>query len=188
MGYQSFERKEGDVLRRVEAVCQHLTTKGSFTDTSPVCLAHVEMYIDNSFYWVQAQLARHGFSLAVTNDNVKGVLQEIQALDAAQQVEFSVPVTASGEPNERFKGLIARVTSLISGYFETDALEQLGQQRDRPRSKYLELTGRSRDRKRDVYAASDVVQPRFPRGFGQRGDIPDRSGVETGGGADPNQL
>ena len=187
MSYTSFERQTGGVLERVEAICRHLTTGGSFKDTSPIPLADVERFIDDAYYWLLGTLVEAGYSTTVTAANVKAVLEQIQSLDAAAQIEFSMPGT-DGEENDRFKGLVARRDRLVGSMIRTDALQQLGATRERERSKYLDLTGRSRDRKRDVYTDSDVPQARFPRGFGQRADVPDRSGVETSGGADSSQV
>ncbi len=188
MGYTGFEIKEGDVLHRVEALCRHLTTGGVFTNTSPTPLPDVERYIDDAYYWVLGELARNGYNIAVTDTEAKAVLCQMQSLDAAVQLEYSQPVGDGEDENTRFRGLAARRDRLVGSFLQTDALEQLGAVRDRNKSSFVELTGRSRSRKATVYGDSDVPQARFPRGFGQRADVPSRSGTETSGGADPSQA
>ena len=186
--YQSFEVKEGGVLERVATICRHLTTKGIFLDTSPIPVADVERFIDDAYYWLLSQLNRNGYSKTQANTDVKGALQTLQAIAAAVKVEFSVPTTATGEENTRYRGLVRERDDLVSLLLETDALEQLGATKDRAKSKYLQGTGRSIDRKRDIYIDSDIVPSRFPRGFGRRRDVPDRSGTDTASGADPSQV
>ena len=186
--YQGFETKDGGVLESVSAMCRHLTTGGQFREDSTVPLADVERYIDDSYYWLLGELARNGYAVTQTDTEVKGALQSIQAMDAAVQVEFSVPTTAAGEENTRYRSLIARRDRLVRTLLETEALERLGATRDVAKSEYLEGTGRSVDRKREVYTSSDVVQPRFPRGFGKRKDVPERTGTETTHLADPSQA
>ena len=181
----AFEATSGDVLKRITAMCRHLTSSGNFTETTPVTLSAVEMFIDDAYYFVLGELVRNGFNPAQTDTEAKSVLAQIQAADAACQVEYSMPVTDSGEPNDRYKALAYRRDRLIKDFMQTDALEQLGATRDRHKSTYLDGTGRSIDRKSTVYDDSDVVPARFPRGFGQRKDIPNRSGRNTSGGADP---
>ncbi len=46
--YSAYEIKQGGVLERVEAICRHLTQGGSFTDSTPITLTDVEMFIDDS--------------------------------------------------------------------------------------------------------------------------------------------
>jgi len=91
--YSAFEVQQGGVLERVEAICRHLTSGGSFTDATPISLTDVEMFINDSYYWLCGELAKNGYSLTVTDTEVKAVLGQIQALDAVAQVEFSQPVT-----------------------------------------------------------------------------------------------
>lgn len=189
MGYNgtAFEANSGDVLRRVGAICRHLTSGGVFTDTTPVILASVEQFIDDGYYFVLGELVKNGYNPTQTDTEVKAVLAQIQAADAACQVEYSMPVTDSGEPNDRYKAIAYRRDRIIKDYLQTDTLEQLGAVRDRNRSQYLDGMGRSIARKTTVYEDSDVPPARFPRGFGQRRDVPSRSGNNTPiGGADPN--
>lgn len=186
--YQAYEVREGEVLSRVEALCRHLTSGGHFTETTPVTLAEAELFLSDAYYWLRGELVKNGYNTTVgsTLTDVLHVLSQIQGLDAACQVEFSMPVSDTGEPNERYKGMAARRDRLTNEYLRGDALERLGATRDRSRSEYLELTGRSVQRKRDVYTDSDVVQPRFPRGYGQHKGSGARSGSETNL-ADPSQ-
>ena len=183
----AFEGKDGDVLRRVGAICRHLTSGGLFTDTTPVILASVEQFIDDGYYFVLGELVKNGYAQSQTDTDVKAVLAQIQAADAACQVEYSMPVTDSGEPNDRYKAIAYRRDRLIKDYIQTDALQQLGATKSRNKSQYLDGTGRSIDRKTTVYDNTDVPASRFPRGFGQRRDVPNRSGNNTPiGGADPD--
>lgn len=183
--YQAFELKSGGCLERVERLCRHLTSGGKFTDNTPVSIGDVLMSLDDSYYFILGDLAKNGYdtTIAGTLTNVLAVLEQIQAYDAAAAIEFGMPVSDTGEPNERFKGMVARRDRLITDYVRGDALQQLGATRSRARSTFLEGTGRSIDRKNTVYDNSDVVPSRFPRGYGQRRDVPNRSGV-NGGGAD----
>lgn len=185
--YQSFELSTGEVLKRVEATCRHLTTGGVFNDSTNPTSSDVVRFIDNSYYWLLGELAKNGYAIAVTDTEAKAVLQEMQALDAAVQVEFSQPVSSTGEENDRHKALAARRDRLVRSFLESDALEQLGATRARSKSTYLQGTGRSIDRKNTVYDNTDVVPARFPRGFGQRKDVPNRSGSQSyASGADPD--
>lgn len=172
MGYSSFEIKTGGLLERVEAICRHLTTGGSFTDASPVTLGDVEQFIDDAYYWLLGEMANNGFNTAPTNTEVKGVLQQIQALDAAAQVEFAMPVTDTGEPNDRYKALVSRRDRLVRSMLTGKGLEALGATKAEDMSAHLMATGVSRDRKADVRGDSDLVPHRFPRGVGQRPDEP----------------
>ncbi len=178
--YQSFELTQGAVLDLVEATCRHLTDKGHFTEQSAVKAADVNKFIDQAYYWLIGQLARYGYSISVTVDRVKGVVQELQALDACVQVESAVPVSSTGEENSRYKGLAYRRDKMVESLLGTDALEQLGHTRERGKSTNLEGTGRSRDRKDVVYTNSDVIQSRFKRGQGQTNTVADLR--------DPNQV
>ena len=181
MSYEGFEVREGEVLERVEALCRHLTTGGSFTDSGPIPLGDVERHIDDAYYWMLGELAVNGFSTdTITDERALKVLGQIQSLDAAIQVESSQPTTDEGEESGRFKGLVARRDRMVRNYLGTAALEYLGVTRERDRSAHLELTGRSRSRKQAVYQDTDIVPPRFPRGFGQNGQVPARSGTDTG--------
>lgn len=166
--YQAFEVKAGDVLNRVEALCRHLTNGGKFTESTPIKAADVDMFIDDSYYWLLGELSKNGYSTTVSDTEAKAVLQQIQALDAAAQIEFSQPVTDTGEPNDRYKSMAARRDRLVVDYLKTEALERLGATRSINKSDYLEMTGRSVSRKRTVYTDTDVLPSRFPRGFGQR--------------------
>lgn len=172
MSYSSFEIKTGGLLERVEAICRHLTTGGSFTDASPVTLGDVEQFIDDAYYWLVGEMANNGFGMAQTNTEVKGVLQQIQALDAAAQVEFAMPVTDTGEPNDRYKALVARRDRLIKSMLGGFGLEALGASKSDTKSDLLLATGVSRDRKKDVTADTDLVPSRFPRGVGQEPSAP----------------
>lgn len=185
--YQSFELSTGEVLKRVEATCRHLTTGGSFNDTTSPTSSDVVRFVDNSYYWLLGELAKNGYAISVTDTEAKAVLQEMQALDAAVQVEFSQPVSSTGEENDRHKALAARRDRMVRSFLESDALEQLGAVKARSKSTYLEGTGRSIDRKDTVYDNNDVVPGRFPRGYGQRRDVPSRSGTNAyRSGADPD--
>lgn len=183
----AFEAVDGEILRRVSGICRHLTTGGLFSETTPVPIASVEQFIDDSYYFVLGELAKNGYNPTQTNVNVKAILAQIQSADAACSVEYSMPVTDEGEPNDRYKAIAARRDRLINDYVRTDVLFQFGGTRDRGLAQYLEGTGRSISTKQSTYENTDVVPARFPRGFGQRPDVPNRSGNNTpGGGADPS--
>jgi len=186
--YQSFELKDGHVMDLVEGMCRHLTTGGQFTDSSTVKRADVENFINVAYYWLVGQMSRWGYSTTVTADAVKAALENVQAIDAAVQVEFAVPVTSSGEENNRYRGLVARRDSIAQSLLQTDALEVMGAVRSKKMSTNLEGTGRSIDRKQTVYSDTDVVPARFPRGFGQRNDVSGVSGRDTPTGADTSQT
>ena len=155
-------------MNRVESLCRHLTAGGKFTTTTPIKTSDVEMALDDAYYWLLGELAKNGYSLAVTDTEALAVLQQIQALDAATTIEFSQPTTDSGEPNDRYKSIAARRDRLVKDYLRTDALEQLGAARAQDKSDLVQMTGRSVARKDVVYTDPDVVPSRFPRGFGQR--------------------
>lgn len=168
----AFETTNNEILRRVAAVCRHLTQGGVFTETSPVTSAQVDLFIDDSYYFVLGELVKNGYNPTQTDAEVKQVLAQIQSMDAACSVEYAMATNDSGEPNERYKALAARRDRLITDYLRSDALQQLGATRDRHKSQYLEATGRSVTRKDAVYDDTDVVPSRFKTGFGQRRDSP----------------
>ncbi len=184
--YQGFEVKDGGILDLVEATCRHLTSGGVFTESSTVRKTDVERFINTSYYWLIGEMARCGYNTTVTLDTVKGALEQIQAVGAAVQVEFAVPTTSTGEENTRYRGLVAWRDRLVKNLLETDALQQLGAQRDRIPSTNLEGTGRSISRKTSVYGDTDMVPARFPRGFGQPKTTGNISGRDTASGADPS--
>lgn len=189
MSYLSFESATGNCLAQVRAICRALTVSGEFTDTGPITGTDVDMFLDNSYYWLLGELTQDGYAItAITDTEVKAVLTQIQALDAATQVEHSMPVTAQGEPNERWRSLVARRDYLVKTFLRGNGLERLGATRTTNKSDYLEGTGRSIAAKQAVYDNTDVVAGRFPAGFGARRDIAKRSGSQQSGGADPSQT
>jgi hypothetical protein len=178
MSYSGYEVSDGEVLARVQAFCRHLTDGGVFTDSSSVLLADVERYVSDAYLWLVGELAQNGWDTVVTDDRAKGILCQIQALDAAVQIEMSQPSADDGEKNNRFNGMVARRDRLVRNFLQSRAFEDQGGVRKIYPSSYLTGTGQSRDDKEQRYADSSKVQNRFRRGQGQRVDTSSRLDAE----------
>lgn len=166
MTYLAYERSAGtSVLRSVETYCRHLTTGGTFSTSGIPPLVEVERYIDQTYYELQATLAREGYATAVTVTPALGVLEDLNAVGAALKVELAHPITGNrGEPNDRYKAFLRRWhdgTAVLA----TDALSALGHGRSTGLGAYVEVGGVSVSRKDVAYGDSDAVQSRFKRGM-----------------------
>lgn len=171
MSYSAFELTAGtSCLQTVEAYCRHLTSDGRFDTTSHPTLGQVERFLTQTYYQLQAILAEQGYNPTQTDTQVVGYLENLNAVGAVGKVELTQPVTGTGEPNERFKEFRAAWRD-GTAFIGSDAFEALGGARTERVSAGVVLTGTSRSRKRTVAADSDLVQPRFPRGFGVRQDL-----------------
>lgn len=173
MAYVAYERTSGEsVIQGVQTHSRHLTTSGSFSPSSIPQLNDVEQMIDETFYQLQAHLAKNGYATSVTNVAALGFLERLNIYGAVIQVELAHPIAGrTGEGNERFqeyKNLWDEGITMLA----SDALEQLGHTREETLSAFVELGGRSKDRKQVAYDDTDVVQPRFARDFGKNPLIP----------------
>lgn len=167
MSYTNWDNTALDTFNRVTAYCRHIAGTAGFTDgTTRPGSTEVEYLLTDSYWEIAGLLERYGYSTAQTNANVKSFLVGLHAVTAAIKVEQASPSSGTGEPNERFKAFQdtrARLEELI----KSNALAQMGASKDRARSAYTIATGISESRKTSVEDDSDVVQPRFKRGWGQ---------------------
>lgn len=179
--YPSFEVRAGEVLDQVEANSRYLTNNGVFDEDTPVPIANVEMFAGNAYHWVVGNLFAQGYGTTPANDSVRAILTNIQALQTTVQVEAAMPTDERGEPNVRYRGFAAQRDQLVNVYIQQHALDQLGQTRATVASKsaFLDLTGKSLDRKDTVYSDDDIPQARFPRGW-QKQEVGSKTG-STGG-------
>ncbi len=173
MTYVAYENSAGvSVIEGVQTHSRHLTTSGSFSPSSIPQLDDVERMIDQTFYQLQAHLAKNGYATLVTNTAALGFLERLNIYGAVIQVELAHPIAGrTGEGNDRFeeyKNLWDEGISMLA----SDALEQLGHTRVEASSAFVELGGRSKARKQVAYEDTDVVQPRFVRDFGKHPAIP----------------
>ena len=166
--YSAYEREAGtSVIKSVEAHCRHLTAGGVFGAESTPALVRVEQWIDQTYYELQANLAKEGYSLTIpsTATAALGFLERLNVYGAVMQVELAHPITGSqGEPNDRYKQYAAMYKDGIT-MLATQALEELGLSRTTALSAFVELGGKSVRRKRVAYDDTDAIQSRFKRGF-----------------------
>jgi len=132
-------------------------------------LAQVETFLSQTYYQLQGLLAEQGYAPTQTDTEVVGYLENLNAIGAVIKVELAHPVTGSGEPNERFKEFRVHWND-GTAFIGTDGFEALGGTRTEQVADGVALTGTSRSRKRTVESDTDLVRPRFRRGFGQRTD------------------
>lgn len=179
--YTAYETADGRCLEAVEAYCMHLTSDGHFNDETVPAGNDVERGITSSYYLVAGILAKNGYAVAQTDTEVLGILQELNALDAAIRIELSNPITGIGEPNERFNALQARRDEIISWIENSQMLTVLGAEEADvgSASELLLLTGISKARKRSVEDDTDYIKPRFRRGFGKNPRTSDSAYAET---------
>ena len=168
--YTAYERTQGAALEGVEAKCQHLTQDGSFTDDTVPSDVSVSQTLTESYYRVAAELAAAGYAVTQTDTEVLGFLQRLNILDAALNIELSVPIVGPGEPNERYRALQMERDAMFA-LLKTQALTVLGAEKGSSYSDLFAQTGVIRDDKRDVDSDSDLVPKRFRRGFMQSGDV-----------------
>ena len=164
--YTAYEIDQGQALEDVEALCSHLTQDGTFTDSTQPKSADVYRRLTLAHHKIAGVLAMSGYAVAQTDEEVVGILQQLNALEVAIWAELSNPITGVGEPNERFKALIDERDALVA-LIEGRALDDLGGARSAATlGELLTLTGVSQDRKLSVEQDTDLVPARFKRGFG----------------------
>ena len=168
--YSAYEITHGAALEGVENKCQHLTQDGHFGDDTVPNSATVEAILTESYYRVAAELAANRYAVAQTDTVVLGFLQRLNILDAALNIELSVPIVGPGEPNERYKALQAERDAMFA-LLRTNALTVLGAVASSSYSDLFAQTGVIRDDKEDVDTDSDIVPKRFRRGFMQSREV-----------------
>lgn len=174
MAYSGYERSAGtSIINGVESHCRHLTTSGSFSASSIPQLTDVEQAIDLAYFDLQAHLAKAGYATAVAASDtaVLGFLERLNIYGAVMQIELQHPITGrSGEGNDRYIEYKRHWDEGIST-LASDALDALGHTRSEASSEFVELGGRSIDRKKIPYEDTDAVQPRFRRDFGKNPEV-----------------
>jgi hypothetical protein len=163
--YQAYERSANNVIQSVEVYCRHMTDGGTFSATGTPSLTAIERYLDQSYYEIQAALAREGYSVTISGTAALGILEAMQAYGAVAKIELAHPVTGlRGEPNDRYKQFI-KLWQSGTAIIATDALVRLGETRSTELGAYVAVGGVSKSRKQGVYDDSDAVQARFKRGM-----------------------
>lgn len=165
MAYSGYEVADDGVIKTLEVYCRHLTEGGTFSATGTPDLAAIERYLDQTYYQIQAALAKEGYSTTITGTPALAILESLQAVGAAVKVELAHPITGfRGEPNERyiqFQRMWKEGVSLLA----TDALSVLGEARTTELGGFVEVGGISKSRKRTIADDTDAVPPRFRRGM-----------------------
>lgn len=170
MAYSGYELVPGtSIIKSVEAHCRHLTAGGTFAITGTPSLTRVEQWIDETYYGLQVELARAGYSPTIPASATAaiGFLERLNVYGAVTQVELAHPVTGrGGQPNDRYiayKELYDQGITTLA----TDALEVMGATKSNVTSAYAEVGGISKSRKRVTYDDTDAVQARFRRNQGR---------------------
>lgn len=155
------------VLNTVTAYTRHIAGTAGYGVATYPTLQDVYGFLDDSYFEIITMLTAYGYSQTQTGSVVMGMLSSLQAYETALKIELTQPAnTSSDEGNDRFKALKDARDRLVK-LIENDGLAELGAVKLRQRSALIVATGISRDEKRERYEDTDVVQPRFRRGFGQ---------------------
>ena len=180
MSYTNWENNAGEALDLVEAWSSHAAegTAGFGTATTPT-LAQVDAFLESAYNTVSVMLTGYGYGTAQAGSAVKAVLTRAQALNASVDVELSTPVSAlSGEGSDRFIAM-KDARDELNDLIRSDGLTHLGAARFERRGSFIYAGGVSRDRKRTVRGDTDLVHPRFARGWGQSPYLRDMAHLET---------
>ena len=168
MAYTGYEVTASDLLSSVQFHCRHLTTGGNFDGQSIPTKVQVEKWITETYYDLNAHLAAAGYAIPVTDTEAKGFLERLNVYGTVLQVELSHPITGRrGEENDRYKTYRDQYMEGLKIIETTDALSALGATKATSLSAFVEVGGRSHDRKQDLYTNTDAVQSRFIRDFGR---------------------
>lgn len=168
--YSAYERDAGiSVIKSVETHCRHLTEGGSFSASSTPPLVRVEQWIDQTYYRLQAELAKEGYDVSIPASATAalGLLEQLNVYGAVMQVELAHPITSRrGEGNERYEEYATQYGEGIA-ILASDALEAMGATRTTALSAFVDVGGKSVSRKQVLHEDTDAVQSRFRRGFGR---------------------
>ena len=159
MSYSAFEASAGDAMDMVESYCKQYTTSNAFTSSTQPTLTEVETFLTMRYYKLQMVLGAADYELVPTDTEAVGVLQHLNAVGAALDIELTNPITGTGEPNERFKvfeSMWKEGLKMLSG----SGLDALGASRT---SIAPDAGGISIDRKDTLREDTDAVQPVFTR-------------------------
>lgn len=161
MAYSAFEASSGDALDMVEGFCKQYTSSSAFVDgTTQPSLSEVETFLTTRYYVLQMTLGEAGYAIVPTDTEVVGVLQRLNAIGAALDVELTNPITGSGEANERFK-VFERMWDDGLKSLRGSGLKTLGA--TRAYTNTLAAGGISISRKDVLRDDSDAVKPSFTR-------------------------
>lgn len=165
MSYTSYESASNECLRMVESLCRHVARdNGKFSEQTVPTLAVVERYITTAYYWVVSKLAERGYDSEQTETEVVGLLQTLNAYQAAIAIELSLPTNdESGTGNARFQALIDMRDSLYAS-IESGALGQMGASSSSNTARQPLVTGVSISRKQVAEDDTDATQHRIRRG------------------------
>lgn len=169
MAYRAYEESAGSsVIKSVEGHCRHLTDGGTFSTGSIPTLELVEQWIDEGYADIQMHLSDQGYSTSIPSTSTAALnfLGRLNAYAAIMQVELSHPTTGRGEPNDRYEEYRRRYDRGVT-MIGTEALSRMGVSRETELSAFVEVGGTSRPDKRALAEDSDLVRPRFERGFGR---------------------
>ena len=181
--YSGYEVQIGTgVIKSLEAHCRHLTEGGTFSATSTPPLARIEQWIDETYYSLQMELAKEGYSVTIPASATAALsfLERLNVYGAVMQVELAHPITGRrGEPNDRYiayRDLYENGISMLA----SDALAAMGATRSTELSGSVEVGGISKSQKRGVYEDTDAVQSRFKRDFGRHPNVVNPIVPDTG--------
>ncbi len=168
MAYTSYEVAANNTIKLVQEHCRHLTEDGEFTPASKPVLTTVELWITETYHDLNAHLAAAGYTIPVTDTEAIGFLERLNVYGTVLQVELSHPITGRrGRENDRYQTYRAQYNAGLKIIAETDALSALGAAKDANLSQFVHAGGTQRSEKNDSYKDTDIMQPRFPRGFGR---------------------
>lgn len=168
MTYVGYEVTTSDVIASVSMHSRHLTNAGVFDTNTVPTLAQVEKWITQTYYDLNAHLAARGYTIPVTDTEAVGFLEQLNVFGAVRQVELSHPITGRrGRENDRYKAYRDMYREGLKVIADSDALSALGAALTTNLSAFVDVGGRSRDRKQNLYKDTDALQSRFQRGFGR---------------------
>lgn len=150
-----------------QAYTRHIAGPDGFGTATTPSQNEVFGFLDDSYFEIAVALQKYGYSLAQSGSAVRGVLQSLQGIEGAIKIELTAPTnTLTGEGNDRFIAL-KNARDALMALIMSDGLAQMGADMSKSRSAHIQLTGKSRSEKQAIYADSDAVPARFPRGWGQ---------------------
>ncbi len=166
MAYTGYEIDSDNVIGLVQAHCRHLTDDGEFSASTIPPLETVELWITETYHDLNATLAAAGYTIPVTDAEAVGFLERLNVFGAVLQVELSHPISGRrGRENDRYRTYASQYNTGKKLILDTDALSALGADVTTALSAYVDVGGRSRDRKEQLYAEVDAIQSRFKRDF-----------------------
>lgn len=168
MSYTGYEAVANNIITMVQEHCRHITDDGEFSPSTIPPLSTVELWIAETYSDLNAHLAAAGYTIPVTDTEAIAFLERLNVYGTVLQVELSHPVTGRrGRENDRYKTYRDGYNAGLKLITDTDSLSALGAAKDTNFSSFVHVGGTVRSEKQDSYKDNDIMQPRFPRGFGR---------------------